>query len=130
MVIDSSAIVALLFNEPEADRIEIAIERDPVRFVSAATWSEAAIVVESHFREGGAEVFDALIRRTGMEIVSVEIDQSETARMAYRRWGKGHHPASLNFGDCFAYALSKVSGEPLLFKGDDFGQTDVDRVDY
>jgi ribonuclease VapC len=128
MVIDSSAILALLFNEPEADDIEVAIDDDPVRLMSAATMVEAAIVTESRLGEPGAREFDLLLHKTAIELVAVTAEQAQVARVAWRRFGRGRHQANLNLGDCFSYALAATSGEPLLFKGDDFAMTDVARV--
>jgi ribonuclease VapC len=128
MVLDSSAILAILLNEPEIEVFSSAIETDPVCLLSAASFVETAIVVESRYGEAGGREFDTLIETTGIDIVPLDARQAEVARRAFRSFGKGRHAACLNFGDCFAYALSRVSGEPLLFKGNDFTQTDVQRV--
>lgn len=128
MVIDTSAIVAMLADEPEATRLEEAVAHDPVRLMSTASYLEAAIVIESRFGEPGGRELDLWLHRAGVELIAVAADQAETARIAYRRYGKGRHRAGLNFGDCFAYALAKVSGQPLLFKGDDFSHTDISAV--
>jgi ribonuclease VapC len=128
MVIDSSAILALLFNEPEADDIEIAIDEDPVRLMSVASGLEAAIVVEARLGAAGGREFDLLLHKTRIELVAVTNEQTEAGRTAWRRFGRGRHDANLNFGDCFSYALAATSGEPLLFKGDGFSKTDVPRV--
>ena len=128
MVIDTSAVLAILFDEPEADDIEMAIDADPVRLMSAASYLETAIVVESRLGEPGGRELDLLLHKAGIEIVAVTAEQADAARDSWRRFGKGRHLASLNFGDCFAYALASASGEPLLFKGDDFGKTDIQRV--
>ncbi len=125
MVIDTSAIAALLFNEPEADDIEVAIDDDPVRLMSTASAVEAAIVVEARLGAAGGREFDLLIHKAGIELVAVTPEQGEIARLAWRRFGRGRHEANLNFGDCFAYALAATSGEPLLFKGDDFKKTGI-----
>jgi ribonuclease VapC len=125
VVIDTSAMIALLGMEPEAARIALAIEADATRLISAPTLVEASIVVEArHGPEGGREL-DLLVARIALVIESVTREQAEVARDAWRRYGRGHHPAELNLGDCFSYALARVSGEPLLFKGDDFHQTDI-----
>jgi ribonuclease VapC len=129
MVLDTSALLAILGDEPEAPRYEAAIERDPVRLVSAATLLEAAIVVESRWGPAGGRELDLLIHKAGVEVVPVDAEQVEVARQAYRDLGRGHHPAGLNYGDCFTYALARVSGEPLLFKGDDFARTDLPAVE-
>jgi ribonuclease VapC len=128
MVIDTSAVLAILFDEPEADDIEMAIDADPVRLMSAASYLETAIVVESRLGEPGGRELDLLLHKAGIEIVAVTAEQADTARDCWRRFGRGRHPASLNFGDCFSYALASASGEPLLFTGDDFGKTDIQRV--
>lgn len=128
MVLDTSAVLAWLFNEPEADDIEVAIDEDPVRLMSAASYLEAAIIVESRLGGAGGREFDLLVHKAAIEVVVVTRDQADVARDAWRRFGKGRHPAGLNFGDCFAYALAATSGEPLLCKGDDFAKTDVPRV--
>ena len=128
MVIDTSALIALLGMEPEAALFAAAIEDDPTRLVSAATVVEAGLVVESRYGEAGGRELDLLIARAGMSVEPVTAQQADVAREAWRRFGKGRHPAGLNFGDCFSYALARVSGEPLLFKGEDFRQTDVGAV--
>jgi ribonuclease VapC len=128
MVVDTSAILALLFNEPEADDIAVAVDRDPVRLLSAASYAEAAIVVEARLGEPGGREFDLLVHKAGIDVVAVTAEQAEVARAAWRRFGRGRHKAGLNFGDCFSYALAAVSAEPLLFKGTDFAETDVERV--
>lgn len=125
MVIDTSALVAILFGEPEAERFAETIVNDPTRMISAASLLEASIVVESELGEPGGRELDLLVWTTGIEVVPFTLDHLRVARHAYRTYGKGHHPAGLNFGDCFAYALSLTTGEALLFKGDDFTRTDV-----
>lgn len=130
MVIDTSALLALLGMEPEAARLAQAIAADPVRLISAATLVEASIVVESRHGEPAARELDLAVARAGMVIEPVTAEQADTAREAWRRFGKGRHPAGLNYGDCFSYALARVTGEALLFKGNDFMQTDITRVAY
>jgi len=127
MVIDTSAIVAMLFGEAEAEAFAAAIESDPVRLMSAASALEATIVVESELGIAGSRELDALLQTAGVAIEPVTVEQLAAARHAFRTFGKGRHPAALNFCDCFSYALSKFTGEPLLFKGDDFKRTDIDR---
>jgi ribonuclease VapC len=127
MVIDTSALVAILFDEPDAEHFEIAIESDPTRLMSTASVLEASIVVEARLGEAGGRELDLLAHKARIEVVAVTVEQLEVARHAFRTYGKGRHPAGLNYGDCFAYALSKTSGEPLLFKGNDFNQTDVEQ---
>ena len=129
MVIETSALVSMLTDEPEAQRFEAAVAADPVRLMSTASYLEAAIVIEERFGEPGGRELDLWLHRAGVDLVGVDADQAEVARSAYRRFGKGRDPAGLNYGDCFAYALAKVSGEPLLFKGGDFGHTDIGVVD-
>lgn len=129
MVIDSSALVAMLNDEPDAAHLEAAVEADPVRLMSTASYVEAAIVVETRFGEPGGRELDLWLHRAGVDLVAVDATQAETARAAYRRYGKGRHRAGLNYGDCFAYALAKISGQPLLFKGDDFSHTDIGVVE-
>ena len=128
MVIDSSAIVAVLLSEKNAAQIAQAIEAASQRLLSAANLLEASIVIESRKGEAGGRELDLLLYRAAIEIVAVDQDQAETARIAWRRFGRGRHPAGLNYGDCFAYALAKSRGLPLLFQGDDFSQTDIDAV--
>jgi ribonuclease VapC len=128
VVIDSSALVALLLLEEEVERLARAIAADPRRLISVFNWLETAIVIETKKGEAGARELDLLLHRAQIEIVSMNPDQSEIARTAWRVYGKGNHPAGLNIGDCCAYALAKYSGEPLLFKGADFSQTDIQSV--
>jgi ribonuclease VapC len=125
MVIDTSAIIAVLLNEPPADGIAQAIEARSPRLLSAANLLEASTVIDSRKGEGGGRELDLLLYRAAIEIVAVDQDQAEIARAAWRRYGKGRHPAGLNYGDCFAYALAKARRLPLLFLGDDFSQTDI-----
>ena len=128
MVIDSSAIVAILLNEADAADIAQAIESNSQRLLSAANLLEASIVIEGRKGEAGGRELDLLIYRAAIEIVAVDQDQAELARSAWRRFGKGRHPAGLNYGDCFAYALARTRQLPLLFQGDDFSRTDIDIV--
>lgn len=125
MVIDTSALVAILTNEDEAEPLENAIDRDTARLMSAASVLEAAIVLESRYGEAGIRELDLMIQRLPIEIRPVDFDQLEWARFAFHTYGRGHHAAKLNFGDCFSYALSKITGEPLLYKGANFAQTDL-----
>lgn len=130
MVVDTSALLAVLFQEAEADRIARAIASDPRRLASAFTVLETAIVVEARKGEPGGRELDLLLHRIGLESVPLTASHVEVARDAWRRFGRGKHPANLNIGDCCAYALARVSGEAMLFKGDDFGKTDVPRVEF
>jgi ribonuclease VapC len=125
MVIDTSAIVAIAQNEPEALAFEQLIADDPVRFISAATVLEAAMVLETRFGEPGGAEFDLWLAKAGVEIIAMDAEHADQARRAWRRYGKGRHPAGLNYGDCFSYALAMLTDEPLLFKGNDFAQTDI-----
>jgi ribonuclease VapC len=123
MVIDSSALAAIFFHEPERAAFRAAILAASTRLMSAATVLEAGMVIES--RKGGAagREFDLFVVRAQIKIVPVDAD---LARSAWRRYGKGRHPAGLNLGNCFSYALAKATGEPLLAKGGDFAGTDVE----
>jgi len=125
MVIDTSAIVAIAQNEHEASIFEQLIADDPIRLISAATVLETAMVLETRFGEPGGAELDLWLARAGVDIIAVEAEHADQARRAWRRYGKGRHPASLNYGDCFSYALSKLTNEPLLFKGNDFLHTDI-----
>ena len=125
MIVDSSALVAILRGEPEAAAFALFIE-DAVCRISAVNYVEAAVVMDSVRDPIVSRRFDDLIQRGQIAVESVTETQARIARQAYRDFGKGNgHPARLNFADCFAYALAKDFGEPLLFKGDDFSRTDV-----
>lgn len=125
MIVDSSAVLAILFDEKDAETFaRILTEADSCR-MSAANFVEVAIVVEAQTKNSGSRQFDAFFRRAEIVIEPVTEEQAHIARQAYTDFGKGRHPAGLNFGDCFAYALAKASGEPLLFKGQDFKKTDI-----
>ena len=125
MVIDTSAIMAILLGEPAAGQLVEALEADRTRLVSAATVVETSLVVLGRFGEMGDPQIDRLLRGIGAEVVPVGLEQVAIARDAALRFGRGRHPAALNFGDCFSYALAMESGEPLLFVGEDFAKTDV-----
>jgi ribonuclease VapC len=127
MVIDTAAILAIALNEPDASEIEVRIAEDPVRLISAATVLEATMVLETRLGDPGGREFDFWLLKIGAEIVPVNAEQADAARRAWRRYGKGHHAAALNYGDCFSYALAVTRGELLLFKGEDFAKTDVNR---
>ena len=125
MIVDTSAVLAILFAESDAETYARAItEADSCR-MSAASFVEAAIVVEAQTKNSGGRQFDSFFRRAGIVIEPVTEDHAHIARQAYTDFGKSNHPAGLNFGDCFAYALAKATGEPLLFKGEDFKKTDI-----
>jgi len=126
MVIDSSAIVAILLGEAEAERLAAAIEAGSPRLLSAASLVEASIVIETRKGEAGGRELDLFLYRAALEVVPVDQRQAEIARGAWREYGKGRHAAGLNYGDCFAYALAKATGSALLFKGNDFSQTDIE----
>ena len=128
MVIDTSAIIAIALNEPEAALFEQRIADDQVRLISAAIILEVAIVLETRLGEVAVREFDLWLHKAEVDIVAVDTDQIDAARRAWRRFGKGRHPAGLNYGDCFSYALAFTRQEPLLFKGDDFSKTDIGQV--
>jgi ribonuclease VapC len=125
MVIDTSALIAILLNEVETEAFAKAIAADPKRLISAFNLLETAIVIEAKKGEAGGVELDLLLHRARIETVAISAEQVELARTAWRVYGKGNHPAGLNIGDCCAYALAKYSGEPLLFKGGDFALTDI-----
>lgn len=125
MVIDTSALAAIFFHEPERDAFRDAIVAASSRLISAATLLEAGMVIEGRRGGGAGREFDLFIVRAQIKIVPIDADLADLARSAWRRYGKGRHPAGLNFGDCFSYALAKATGEPLLAKGIDFAKTDV-----
>jgi ribonuclease VapC len=126
VILDSSAVVAILRAEPEAPEFVRAIEASPGRHISAVSYVEAAIVIDSGKDAVASRRFDDFFRVSRITIETVTAKQAEIARHAYRDFGKGRHKAGLNFGDCFAYALAKEMDEPLLFKGNDFARTDVE----
>lgn len=126
MVIDTSAMLAIFLAEPERKQFLDLIIQSGTRLISAASVLETGIVLESKRGESAGREFDLFIVRVSLEIVPVDAEQIEIARSAWRRFGKGRHPAALNFGDCFTYALAKSSYEPLLAKGQDFRKTDLE----
>ena len=128
MVLDSSAVLAILFDKPERRAFTSAIERDPRRLMSPANLLESALIVESRRGESAGRELDLLLHRADVQLIPVDAAQVELARAAWRRFGKGRHPAGLNYGDCFAYALAAASDEPLLFKGEGFAHTDLPAV--
>ena len=130
MILDSSAIVAVLRSEPEAIAFAKAIESAGACHVSAASYVEAAVVIDSGGDPIASRRFDDFFRAAHVAVESVSPSQAVLARQAYRDFGKGRHKAGLNFGDCFAYALAKEMDEPLLFKGGDFQHTDVEVMNY
>ena len=126
MVIDSSALIAILCDEPERYSFNRKIEADSRRLISTASVLETSIVLENRYGEEAYRELDFFLLKAAIEIRPFDAEQLEIARRAYRQYGKGRHPASLNYGDCFSYALAKQTGEPLLFKGNDFSQTDIE----
>lgn len=127
IAVDSSALVSVVLGEPDAEQFLAAMQRD-YSLLSASNRVEAAIVVEAKQGPDAARDLDLLVESLIDEIVAVDARQARVAIGAWQRFGKGRHPAALNFGDCFAYALATSHGLPLLFKGDDFSQTDVARA--
>jgi ribonuclease VapC len=126
VIVDTSALLAILLTEPDSDRYARAIEDASIVRLSAGTYLEAGIVADTNRDPVARRVLDALLERAGIIIEPVTAEQARIGREAYRDFGKGSgHPAQLNFGDCFSYALARSYGEPLLYKGNDFGHTDV-----
>ena len=125
MIVDTSALLAVLFREDEAQRFEALIAASPCR-MSVANVLEATLVVEGRGGRQAGDALDEFLAAAEITAAPISTDQLGVAREAWRRYGKGNHPAALNFGDCFAYALASTENEPLLFKGNDFAQTDID----
>ncbi len=128
MVVDTSALLAILLGEPETRSFVDKIDTARTRLLSSASFIESSIILERRKGDVGVMILDNFISRSNMEIVAIDTDQTEIARTAFRRFGKGRHRAGLNFGDCFSYALAKATGEPLLFKGNDFQHTDIEVI--
>jgi ribonuclease VapC len=128
MIVDTSAVVAVLYGEPEARDFVQRIRAADVCRISVANHVELSMVVESQLGPDGARQADAFLRRVGFVVEPVTIEQGDLARQAFLDFGKGRHKAGLNFGDCFAYALARATGEALLFKGDGFALTDIRRA--
>ena len=128
MIVDTSALIAILFHEPEAPLFAKALAGTDVCRISAVCLVEASIVVETYAKDLGVRQLDMLLRKAAVRVEPVTEEQAYTARQAYTDYGKGRHAAGLNLGDCFSYALAKAYGEPLLFKGADFTKTDVGKV--
>ena len=126
MIIDTSALIAILFNEVDADLYANALARSEHRLMSAANYLESGIVVDRQRGAAAGRQLDSLILRAEVKVESVTKEQADIARQAYLDFGKGAHPAGLNFGDCFSYALAKSLGLPLLYKGEDFALTDIE----
>jgi ribonuclease VapC len=125
MVVDTSALVAIFLLEPEAEQFAHTILEAPRAAISAANLLEASIILDARIGHQDSSELDEFIANVGLEVEPVTLDQMRIARGAYRTYGRGNHPAGLNFGDCFAYALAKTTGLSLLFKGGDFAQTDI-----
>jgi ribonuclease VapC len=128
VIIDTSAIIAVLFSEDDAEIYAQLMTQSESRRISAATFVETAIVVETQTKTSGSRQLDAFLRRAGIVIEPVTEEHAQIARQAFIDFGEGRHPAGLNYGDCFSYALAKATGEPLLFKGKDFSKTDLSAV--
>ncbi len=125
MIIDTSAIIAILAGEPDAAHFAQLIEDNPAPRIGAPALLEASIVLARWYGDSAEAALDAFVRESGAEVVAFDLPQLRAAQSAYRQYGKGRHPAGLNFGDCMSYALAQVCGEALLFKGQDFSQTDI-----
>jgi ribonuclease VapC len=125
VILDSSALMAMLYEEPEAPAMEVALAQAPACAIGAPTLLEACIVSEARGGPTGAARLDALLERIAPEVVPFTAEHAALAREGWRRYGRGRHPAGLNLGDCFAYALARATNQPLLFKGEDFALTDV-----
>jgi ribonuclease VapC len=129
MVVDTSALLAVLQDEADRRSFNEAIEAADSVALSVASFVEMSIVIEARHGADGLRALDRFIERAGIVVAGVDLEQGRLARDAFSRFGQGRHAAALNFGDCFAYALAKVLGEPLLFKGEDFARTDIARVE-
>lgn len=130
MVIDTSALLAILFSEPEAPALIRAIAQDGTRLMSAGSVLEAGIIAQARKGDAGGHALDLMVVKLGIDIVAMTPHHADIARRAFRLFGKGQAKAGLNYGDCIAYALARDTGEPLLFKGDDFRQTDIAKVQW
>ena len=128
MVVDTSAIISILQDEPERRHLNELLEEAETRVMSTATFVEASIVIEARYGPDGVRDLDLLLSKAQINLVAVDKDQAHMARRAFREYGKGRHPAGLNYGDCFTYALAKTLAEPVLCKGNDFPNTDLDTV--
>jgi ribonuclease VapC len=126
MVIDTSALLAILQDAPERRRFSEALESSDTRLISAASFVETSMIIESRYGSDGVRDLDLLMSKAAIVVETVDAEQAHLARQAFRQYGKGRHPAGLNFGDCFSYALARFAAEPLLFKGKDFSRTDVE----
>ena len=126
MVLDTSAVLAILQDEPERRQFNEAIEAAETRSLSTASFVEGSMILESRYGPDAVRDLDLLVAKARVSLIPVDEDQAKLARLAFRKYGKDRHAAGLDFGDCFSYALSKALDMPLLFKGNDFGQTDVE----
>ena len=129
MVLDTSAVLAILQDEPERRAFNESIEAADSRSLSVASFVEVSIVIEARYGAEGVRHLDRFLDRAGVALVAVDVEQAKLARQAFSRFGKGRHAAGLNFGDCFSYALAQTLGEPILYKGEDFSRTDVTRYE-
>ena len=125
MVVDTSALIAILQDEPERSAFNEAIEAAERCNMSTASFVETSLVIGSRYGPEGTRALDLFIAKARITLVSLDADHAHIAREGFHRYGKGRHRAGLNFGDCFSYALAKALAEPLLFKGDDFSHTDI-----
>jgi ribonuclease VapC len=125
MIIDTSALVAILFNEPDAEQLEGKLVDAVTRAISTVTLLESAIVAETRLGEDGSRELELLVYKAAVDVIPFDTTQLALARLAFRRYGHGHHRAALNFGDCIAYALARARNEPLLCKGVSFAATDI-----
>ena len=130
MIVDTSAVLAILFEEPDAEQYRRAIAGAERCLMSTASFFESAMVLEARTGIAGGHELDQFVDSAPIHLVTVTADHAQAARLAWRRFGKGNHPAALNFGDCFAYALAKEARQPLLFKGNDFALTDIEAVHH
>ena len=130
MIIDSSAIITILCDEPERKAFIECITKTPYRGLSVAGFVKTSIVLESRFGYDGTRDFDLFLAKAQITLIPVDIEQARIARQAFKKYGKGRHSAGLNFGDCFSYAAAKSKNEPLLFKGNDFSKTDINIYKY
>jgi len=128
MVVDSSAITAMIVGEPERELFEDLIMRVPTPVISVAAVVEISIVLRNKRRDADADALDEVLSELRLDVRAVDASQGKLARDAFAKYGKGRHPAGLNFGDCFTYALAKARDDVLLFKGDDFARTDIVRA--
>ena len=126
MIVDTSAVLAVVFDEPDSEQYDRAIAQVQLCRMSAANFLEATIALGRRTGDTRGRRLDDYLQEAGIELEPVTVEQAQAARRAWRRFGKGNHPAALNYGDCFAYALAEVTQEPLLFKGEDFARTDVE----